>query len=66
VSHAQLLTDANRVLSDIHAGREIPGTKPAKKAITYLVGRGLVLNTPETTPRLRLTDRGLAALEQGS
>jgi hypothetical protein len=62
VSHTHLIADANRLLKDINEGREVPGTKNVKKALAYLVQRGQITNTPETTPRLRLTERGRAAL----
>lgn len=49
-----------KVLRDIANERPLPGTSSVLESVGFLTKHGMITNTPETTPRLRLTDKGRA------
>lgn len=63
VSRFELTRVERSALWAIINNAPIAGTKSAKAAIADLAKKGLIVNTPESTPSLRPTDRGRALMQ---
>lgn len=58
MSHLETVNLADDTLLRVQQGQSIPDTKKGRRVLEYLITRGFLTKTPETTPMLRLTDAG--------
>ncbi len=58
MSHIETVNLAHDTLLKIDTGECLPDTKKARRVLDYLITRGWITKTPETTPVVRLTAAG--------